>query len=166
MQFRTPALLACGALLIGLGWGAISAADSAQAAEARERLIDEGRYLAIAGDCSACHTRAHGAPFAGGRPLHTPFGVVYSANITTDPMSLVGAAVRTGHARGARSRRHASLPGFPVHRLHQADGPRRARDLRLSAYLAARALRAAEEQHAVSVLRPRPGGRLEPAVLP
>ncbi len=48
--------------------------------------IERGRYLAIAGDCSSCHTvPGSGQPFAGGRPIETPFGVVVGANITPDP---------------------------------------------------------------------------------
>jgi len=82
--------MALGALLIGLGKGALCAAVPAQPPDAR-RLVEEGRYLAIAGDCVACHTRAHGEPFSGGRPLYTPFGVLYSANITTDPKTGIGA---------------------------------------------------------------------------
>jgi mono/diheme cytochrome c family protein len=85
MQLLPPIMAAAlGTLLVG-------AAQSRPSADAAQQLIDEGRYLAIAGDCAACHTRARGAPFAGGRPLHTPFGVVYSANITTDSASGIGA---------------------------------------------------------------------------
>lgn len=43
-----------------------------------------GRYLAVAADCVACHTAAGGAPYAGGRPIETPFGVIYSRNLTPD----------------------------------------------------------------------------------
>jgi mono/diheme cytochrome c family protein len=53
-------------------------------AVAAPTLIDQGRYLATAGDCISCHTRANGPPFAGGRALNTPFGVIYSANVTPD----------------------------------------------------------------------------------
>ena len=81
----------------------------------------------LPGDCIACHTRVHGAPFAGGRPLHTPFGVVYSANITTDPMTGIGAWSEPQFERAMREGLAADgtppLPGFPVHRLHQAHGP-------------------------------------------
>lgn len=41
-----------------------------------------GKYLATAGDCIACHTRPDGAPFEGGLPIETPFGTLYSPNIT------------------------------------------------------------------------------------
>jgi mono/diheme cytochrome c family protein len=53
-------------------------------------LVQRGRYLAIAGDCISCHTRAEGAPFAGGLAFHTPFGIVYSPNITPDTQTGIG----------------------------------------------------------------------------
>ena len=54
--------------------------------------IERGRYLAIAGDCASCHTvPGSGQPFAGGRPIETPFGVVVGANITPDPETGIGA---------------------------------------------------------------------------
>lgn len=37
-------------------------------------LIERGRYLADAGDCTACHTRPGGKPFAGGLPVASPLG--------------------------------------------------------------------------------------------
>jgi mono/diheme cytochrome c family protein len=54
--------------------------------------IERGRYLAIAGDCTSCHTvPGSGQPFAGGRPIETPFGIVVGANITPDPETGIGA---------------------------------------------------------------------------
>jgi mono/diheme cytochrome c family protein len=47
-------------------------------------LIRRGRYLTIAGDCASCHTRRGGRPFEGGLGLQTPFGIIYSANLTSD----------------------------------------------------------------------------------
>jgi mono/diheme cytochrome c family protein len=46
--------------------------------------IEQGRYLTVVADCAACHTAAGGAPFAGGRPIETPFGVIVSPNITPE----------------------------------------------------------------------------------
>ena len=37
--------------------------------------IERGHYLALAGDCVSCHTADGGQPFAGGRPIATPFGI-------------------------------------------------------------------------------------------
>ena len=54
--------------------------------------IEYGRYMAIVADCAACHTNPHGGePFAGGRPIETPFGVVVSSNITPDRETGIGA---------------------------------------------------------------------------
>jgi mono/diheme cytochrome c family protein len=54
--------------------------------------IQQGRYLAIAGDCASCHTvPGSGQPFAGGRSIETPFGVVVGANITPDLETGIGA---------------------------------------------------------------------------
>jgi mono/diheme cytochrome c family protein len=53
--------------------------------------IERGRYLAAAGDCEACHTAEGGKPFAGGKPIETPFGVIYSPNITPDRGTGIGA---------------------------------------------------------------------------
>jgi mono/diheme cytochrome c family protein len=61
------------------------------AAEADDKaLIAKGEYLARAGDCIACHTSPGGALFAGGRPMATPFGTIYSSNITPDSTTGIG----------------------------------------------------------------------------
>jgi mono/diheme cytochrome c family protein len=69
-----------------------------------------GRYLVTVGDCIACHTAPGGAPFAGGRPIATPFGTLRSANITPDRASGIGGwsdadfdrALRRGIAPGGK----------------------------------------------------------------
>jgi mono/diheme cytochrome c family protein len=54
--------------------------------------IERGRYLAIAGDCTSCHSvPGSGQPFAGGRSIETPFGIVVGANITPDSETGIGA---------------------------------------------------------------------------
>ena len=53
-------------------------------------LIDKGRGLVALGDCAVCHTRPGGGVFAGGLKLPTPFGVIYSTNITPDPKTGIG----------------------------------------------------------------------------
>src|SRR3954464_10269152 len=52
--------------------------------------IVRGEYLARAGDCSACHTEPTGRLFAGGRAMPTPFGTLYTSNITPDPETGIG----------------------------------------------------------------------------
>jgi mono/diheme cytochrome c family protein len=54
-------------------------------------VIEKGRALATASDCVACHTRPDGGkPFAGGRPIETPFGIIVSPNITPDLETGIG----------------------------------------------------------------------------
>ena len=52
--------------------------------------VERGRYLAVLGDCAACHTAPGGAPFAGGVALQTPFGTLVAPNITPDPDTGIG----------------------------------------------------------------------------
>ena len=50
-----------------------------------------GQSLARAANCYSCHTMRGGAPYAGGVPIHTPFGTVFSPNITPDRETGIGA---------------------------------------------------------------------------
>ena len=52
--------------------------------------IERGRYLAVAADCTACHTAPGGKAFAGGLPIGSPIGAIYSTNITPDKESGIG----------------------------------------------------------------------------
>ncbi|EIK71935.1 gluconate 2-dehydrogenase cytochrome c subunit [Pseudomonas synxantha BG33R] len=61
---------------------------SCSVSAAESDLIKQGEYLARAGDCVACHTAKGGKPFAGGLPMETPIGVIYSTNITPDKTGL------------------------------------------------------------------------------
>ena len=64
------------------------AQDNAGGANASQ--VQRGEYLARAGDCIACHTAPTGRLFAGGRAMPTPFGTIYSTNITPDPETGIG----------------------------------------------------------------------------
>jgi len=56
------------------------------------KQIERGRYLAIVGDCAACHTPpGSGHAYAGGRAIETPFGELLAPNITPDPLTGIGA---------------------------------------------------------------------------
>jgi mono/diheme cytochrome c family protein len=105
---RTIAAGLC-ALLVGTA--------AAPPAEAQQPLAQQGRYLATAGDCISCHTQPGGKPFAGGRPLNTPFGVIYSANITPDPNTGIGAWTEPQFERALRAGIAADgthlYPAFP-----------------------------------------------------
>jgi mono/diheme cytochrome c family protein len=67
-------------LLAAIGLLACGYLQAAQTPDAA--LIKQGEYLARAGDCVACHTAKGGQPFAGGLPMETPIGTLYSTNIT------------------------------------------------------------------------------------
>jgi len=58
--------------------------------QADAALVERGRYLATASDCTACHTRPGGKPFAGGRAVASPLGAIYSTNITPDKDTGIG----------------------------------------------------------------------------
>jgi mono/diheme cytochrome c family protein len=87
------------ALAAGLAaWGLQATAQSADAsaltaampAGTDAQFIKRGEYLARAGDCVACHSAPGGKPFAGGLPMNSPFGTIYSTNITPDPTHGIG----------------------------------------------------------------------------
>ncbi|WP_074830828.1 MULTISPECIES: c-type cytochrome [Bradyrhizobium] len=63
---------------------------SMQASAQDAALLQKGEYLARAGDCIACHTAREGKTFAGGLPMKTPFGTLYTSNITPDPQTGIG----------------------------------------------------------------------------
>ena len=54
-------------------------------------LIRRGRFLAVAGDCLPCHSLVGEPAFAGGRAVGTPFGTVFSPNITPSKRDGIGA---------------------------------------------------------------------------
>ncbi|CAN7736296.1 c-type cytochrome [Caballeronia sp. LjRoot29] len=89
-------------------------------------LLKHGANLAAIGDCVVCHTANRSAPFAGGRPLDTPFGTIYSTNITPDRTTGIGGwtlgdftrSMRRGVARDG----HLLYPAFPYpHFTHMTD---------------------------------------------
>lgn len=52
---------------------------------------ERGKYIAIAGDCVACHTLPGSKDaFAGGYAINTPFGKIYASNITPSPEDGIG----------------------------------------------------------------------------
>lgn len=79
--------------------------------------IRRGRYLVTVGDCVACHTAADGEHMAGGKPIPTPFGDIYSANITPDEQTGIGAWERDQFVRALREGINAKgdhlYPAFP-----------------------------------------------------
>lgn len=84
MRVRTTLLAAALAGVAGVALAASMPRDTSHA------QVMRGRYLVEAGDCAACHTAQGGKPFAGDRPIPTPFGVIYASNITPDAETGIG----------------------------------------------------------------------------
>ena len=92
--------------------GTASLADAPSA-----QTLAQGQYLIQAGNCIACHTARGGAPMAGGRGIETPFGAVYSSNLTPDSETGIGQwnaahfwrALHHGRSRDGR----LLTPAFP-----------------------------------------------------
>lgn len=79
--------------------------------------IERGRLVAAAGDCMVCHTAEGGAPNAGGLALDTPFGKIYTTNITPDKETGIGAWSYAAFERAMREGIHRDgrhlYPAFP-----------------------------------------------------
>ena len=90
---------------------------SVTASPATPEQIARGAYLAKAGNCMGCHTLRGGLPYAGGRGIETPFGTVYTSNLTADPITGIGRwtpahfwrALHNGRSRDGR----LLYPAFP-----------------------------------------------------
>jgi len=79
--------------------------------------IARGQQLAALGDCAVCHTRDGGAPLTGGRPMVTPFGTLYTSNLTPDRASGIGvwsfAAFKRAMREGLSREGEYLYPAFP-----------------------------------------------------
>lgn len=100
---------------------------SCSVSAAQTDLVKQGEYLARAGDCVACHTAKGGKPFAGGLPMETPIGVIYSTNITPDKTGLgdysfedFDKAVRHGVAKSG-STLYPAMPYPSYARVSESD---------------------------------------------
>jgi mono/diheme cytochrome c family protein len=75
---------------------------AADAPDQTTGLIERGAYLATAADCGACHTAPGGKPFAGGLPIDTPLGIIYSTNITPSDEFGIGRYTEQEFSRALR----------------------------------------------------------------
>jgi mono/diheme cytochrome c family protein len=95
----------------------IAAVERPDPATFDKTLVERGRVLANYGDCTACHTRPDGPAFAGNFPLKTPFGTIYTSNITPDPETGIGRwsreAFRRSLKEGVNRAGHHLYPAFP-----------------------------------------------------
>ena len=118
-------LAGAGALLLGVvgavaglfGWRPAIAPVTLSAPVYSAQTIERGRVLAALGDCVVCHSAPGGVPNAGGRAIETPFGNVYSTNLTPDADTGLGRwsfsafqrAMREGLSRDGKH----LYPAFP-----------------------------------------------------
>ncbi|HEV7879309.1 molybdopterin cofactor-binding domain-containing protein, partial [Bradyrhizobium sp.] len=106
-----------GIAALALPWRSIAPIARPDPAAYSAATIAGGRQLAALGDCAVCHTQANGAINAGGRAIETPFGVIYSTNITPDPETGIGAWSYPAFERAMREGIHRDgrhlYPAFP-----------------------------------------------------
>jgi mono/diheme cytochrome c family protein len=82
-----------------------------------DSLTARGAYLARAGNCLGCHTARGGHSYAGGMGIPTPFGTVFTSNLTPDASSGLGSwspddfwrALHNGRSKNGR----LLYPAFP-----------------------------------------------------
>ncbi|MBH1966256.1 MAG: cytochrome c [Comamonadaceae bacterium] len=123
----TKALLLCALLVLGtLGWlwhvnynDGIDVSGAVEMPHGGDQVgqLERGAYLTRAGNCMACHTTRGGAPWAGGRGIPTPFGTLYSSNLTPDPATGIGQWNAATFWRALHNGRSANgrllYPAFP-----------------------------------------------------
>jgi mono/diheme cytochrome c family protein len=89
-------------------------------------LIKKGEVVANTGFCETCHTGAGGKPYAGGYAFKTPFGTIYSTNITPDSDTGIGAWSEEAFARamtqGVRRDGAHLYPAFPYDHFTKVNG--------------------------------------------
>lgn len=101
---------------------------TAAATDSKAGQISKGHYLAIAADCMACHTAKDGKDFAGGYPIESPLGTIYSTNITPSKEHGIGNyteeqfadAIRKG-IRGDGSHLYPAMPYTSYAKLTDSD---------------------------------------------
>ena len=107
-----------GAAFVAFAWEPeIAPEDAAQQPEFDPAIVRQGAELAAVGNCTSCHTVPGGKSFAGGLGIPTPFGAVYSTNITPDPETGIGrwseAAFQRAMREGVDREGDHLYPAFP-----------------------------------------------------
>ena len=116
------ALLLAAVLAVAAVWmlnlrGEAPVSDVLPQAPASAQTVERGQYLARVGNCMSCHTAKGGAVYAGGRGIQTPFGTVFTSNLTPDDDTGLGRwsadhfwrAMHHGRSRDGR----LLYPAFP-----------------------------------------------------
>jgi fructose 5-dehydrogenase cytochrome subunit len=100
-MFRNSFLFGLMVTLSFAAYGA-TATYAANPGDFQTASAQRGAYMAIASDCSACHTAPGGLPFAGGLAINSPVGTIYSTNITPSPSDGIGNYTEAQFARAVR----------------------------------------------------------------
>jgi nicotinate dehydrogenase subunit B len=118
--FLTATALVAGSVGIAaalLPWRSIAPIPRPDASVFSAATIERGRQLAALGDCATCHTSIDGTLNAGGRAIETPFGIIYSTNITPDVETGIGNWSYPAFERAMREGIHRDgahlYPAFP-----------------------------------------------------
>ncbi len=118
--FATIGALCAAAVGIGaatMPWRAIAPIARPDASVYSTATIARGEQLAALGNCAVCHTGTSGLRNTGGRALETPFGTIYSTNITPDVETGIGAwsypAFERAMREGIHRDGHHLYPAFP-----------------------------------------------------
>ena len=122
MKRALAGLLVAALALLALVWflnirGEDKASDAVPAPAPTAQQVARGAYLAGVGNCAGCHTDRSGRAYAGGRGIDTPFGILYSTNLTPDRETGIGKwsadqfwrALHNGRSRDGR----LLYPAFP-----------------------------------------------------
>jgi mono/diheme cytochrome c family protein len=111
-------LVLAGLVVVGLNLrGEDKLPETPRAFDASPAKVERGRYLALAGNCAGCHTPRGGPDYAGGVSIETPFGTVFSSNLTPDAKTGIGSwsvdhfwrAMHNGRSKDG----HLLYPAFP-----------------------------------------------------
>ena len=107
-----------------LPWRSIAPIARPDASTYSQATIARGEQLAALGDCAVCHTETNGALNAGGRAIETPFGTIWSTNITPDVETGIGAWSYPAFERAMREGIHRDgrhlYPAFPYSHFAKA----------------------------------------------
>ncbi len=111
-----------------LCFSAAACMDAMAAGAADAALVKKGEYIALAGDCIACHTSPGSEPYAGGNHMPTLGVDVYASNITPDRETGIGSysfvdfdrAVRHG-INGKGKSLYPTMPYYTYAQVTEAD---------------------------------------------
>jgi mono/diheme cytochrome c family protein len=110
-------VLGTGAFVVYAWRSPLAPVDPPAAGSFDAQVLARGAQLAALGDCATCHTAPGGDAFAGGRPVLTPFGTVYSTNITPNVNTGIGhwslAAFQRAFHEGVNRAGEHLYPAFP-----------------------------------------------------